>query len=423
MFGSLYTSLSGLLGFQKALDVVSNNVANVNTPGFKGSDVFFRDLAFQDGGLSDQSLAGTGVSDGGVKVDGSRIRFLQGELQETSNDTDVAIDGNGFFILKDPQSNERFYTRAGQFVFDNDDFLIEPTSGARVQALNDAGALDDVTLAGFRSSRAEATSEVTFTGNLSLGDNEHEIEDINVFDADGNQRTLRLRFVNNNIVNPGSWLVEVFETGVDPVATGEIRFAGNGSPTEDFNSIDVFLVSNENTAAPELDADGNPIELDQEGFTFALNFGDPGTFEGATSFSGGPDSTLETADDIDGRGIGAITTITFDIEGKLNFNYSNGDEVDGQQLALAFFLNPQELLPIGENSFVATENANIDIGVATDGPFGEIRARNIELANVELSREFADIIVVQRGFQASSQVLNISSELLERLYNSVGGNG
>lgn len=401
MSGAFYTSLSGLLSFQKALDAVSNNVANINTLGYKGSDVFFRDLTSGSGSLNDLHLTTPREGGGaGVSVNGARRSFAQGELQETNNATDIAIDGNGFFIISD--DDELRYTRAGQFSFNEDEVLVDANSGGTVMTLGDDGNLRTVSLAGLRSSESSSTTEVKFTGNLSLGADEHELSQVFVFDDNGARRTLRVKFTNNNETTAGEWSVEVFEEGADPITTGTIRFAGNGSPVAGANSLLVNLSNSESL-----------INLD---------FGAPESFDGATSLSGGEESTLE-AGDIDGRGLGALATVAFNDRGELVLSYSNGEEEVGPKIALAYFENVEQLVSIGNNSFVTDGAVEPVYGFAGEGAFGDIRPGSVELANVELSQEFADIIILQRGFQASSQILNVTNELIERLYNSTGGRG
>jgi len=142
-FSSIYTSLTGLAGFSEALNVISNNVANLNSPGFKASEVLFRDLGPFGAGSDSNSSSGLDDNPGqGTKYDGSLQDFSQGTFQSTGNPTDLAINGNGFFVLKDSKG-QIFYTQNGQFTFDANGYLIDSASKSRVQALSNGQLSED----------------------------------------------------------------------------------------------------------------------------------------------------------------------------------------------------------------------------------------------------------------------------------------
>jgi flagellar hook-basal body protein len=195
MFSSIYTALSGMLGFSKGLDVIGNNVANLNTPGFKASELQFRDLFYRyglsEGGASFEQV-GAGVTTGST-----RTVFNQGQLQDTGNDFDAAIDGNGFFVLR--KDGETFYTRNGQFEIDEDGFLIEQSSQARVAAVVD-GRLTDININGLRVNPPRATTEVKFNQFLAGSDTTHQVPNIVVTDAAGGAHAFTLNFTKANSV-------------------------------------------------------------------------------------------------------------------------------------------------------------------------------------------------------------------------------
>ena len=141
---------------QKNLDTVSNNIANMNTPGFRGGESFYKSLSF--GGES------SGGQSYGTQISGLGYRFAAGEIRRTGNATDLAISGNGFFTLM--QNDELLYTRAGQFVFDENGVLVDRNSGANVAAFDESGKLVELTLSDKRVLQPEATTKVEFTGNL-----------------------------------------------------------------------------------------------------------------------------------------------------------------------------------------------------------------------------------------------------------------
>lgn len=399
ILSSAYISLTGLLTFSKALDTVSDNVANLNTPGFKAADLFFSSLQANDG-FAGLGQGGGDIPGSGATVTGASRRFAQGELRETGTATHLAIDGAGFFVLRD--ADGLVLTRAGQFQLDDQGRLVDPTGERTVQGIDASGRLFDIVIDRLQTNPPRATSSVTFTGNLSVGSTTHSVTR-NVFDAQGKEVALTFAFTNNTAVTPGSWLVKVTNPAGTELLNGEIRFQGSGAPAPGFNTLQVTLTSDNGTPS-----------------TVALNFGTPGAFDGATSFSAGSSSTL-AASSSDGFGIGRLTEFTFDDKGVLTLKFSNGQTVTGPRVALASVPDPSQLKSETGSIFVAAEGQRIEFGRPGEGGLGRLAPRSVELANVELSREFADIIILQRGFQASSQVLNISSQLIEDVYNNLSG--
>ena len=142
LLGALYKAMSGLNAFTKGLDNLSNNVANLNTTGYKANDVFYRELTGKgDSGNSNET--GSQILTGqGVEVGGTKVRFADGELAETGEDTDLAISGNGLFILRD--GTDEYYTRAGEFELDSDGYLVDPGTGLRVAKIDESGNLQDI---------------------------------------------------------------------------------------------------------------------------------------------------------------------------------------------------------------------------------------------------------------------------------------
>jgi flagellar hook protein FlgE len=384
--------------------VVSNNLANLNTPGFKQSELQFRDLFYQLGleqGSGSQDQVGQGVN-----ANSSRVQFRQGDFRDSANtgntnNVDAAISGNGFFILR--KDGQTFYTRNGDFQFDADENLIEITSGARVAGIVDGG-LVDVNRRGLLINAPKPTTEVKFSGNLSVDANDPNANPpqdplsvtTNVIDSTGASRQLTIKFTNNKSVTARSWLVQVSDTS-GQVASGEIRFQGDGSPEVGFNSI-----------AFDYAPGGSPPT------TIRLNFGTPGSISQATGLSGGTTSTLK-ADSQNGIGPGSVVNTSFDETGKLTLNYSNGQKATGTQLALANFNSLQDLTLKGDNLFVPREGQLPTLGAPSEKGLGKIAPNKIELSNVQLTEQFTDIVILQRGFQASSQVISVTNEMLQQL--------
>jgi flagellar hook protein FlgE len=395
MFSSIYTGLTGLLSFSRGLDSLSNNVGNMNTPGFKSSELIFRDLLYHYG-LSNGEQGGFRMSLGqGVTADVSTYRFRLGETKDTGNALDVAIDGNGFFILS--RDREMLYTRNGQFEFGEDGYLVEKATGARVASFQGSGQLGNINIAEYRTSPPTATSQITFVGNLSRGGTTHPVNNVTVFDAVGGSHALNLTFTNNNAVVSGSWLVEIRDSANAMVANGEIRFQGNGSPAVGFNNM-TFTFSPAGAPASNI----------------TLFFGDPGSFSGATNFSGGTTSDMRV-DTQNGRAAGSLTETTFDERGYLTLKYSNGETVQGPRLALAWFDDLQRLTQLDGARFRAEGNQQVRIEAPGEGIMGSIVPKSVELSNVELTEEFTNMVIIQRGYQASSQVITVANEMLQQL--------
>jgi len=395
--GTIYTASTGMLTFSKGLDTVSNNVANLNTPGFKRSDLLFRDLFYQyqqsgeDNSQLSSQQSGAGVTDAGTVTS-----FAQGDLQQTGNETDFAINGNGFFILRD--TDKQLYTRSGQFEFDDNGFLSSTALDTKVAGFDASNNLVDININDFRTSPAQPTSEISFVGNLSTGATEHVVESVDLIDSLGNTETFELTFTNNNSATPRSWLLTIRDSSDEEVATDlEIRFQADGSPEAEFNQV-VFSHTPDDAAATDV----------------TLNFGDPGQFNGATYFSAGTTSSL-AVDSQNGIAQGSFLGLDVSSDGLLEARYSNNETAEVGRLALAWFTDLQSMRQIGNGIFLVTGDQQPVIEQASSGVMGEIVGGSIEISNVELTQEFTDLIIIQRGFQASSQIMSASNEMIQEL--------
>ncbi|MDH5228902.1 MAG: flagellar basal-body rod protein FlgF [Gammaproteobacteria bacterium] len=401
MFTSVYSGLSGMLSFSKGLDVLSDNIANLNTPGYKGNDLLFNDLIYQYRLAGSQGNYASQQIGNGVQANQTTTFFGQGDIQNTGNDTDVALDGNGFFVLRDGQHT--YYTRAGQFEVDDDGYLISKVANSYVMGLSN-GSLSKINVKQYRIDPPSATSIIQFTNNLSIGSSSHVVNNINVFDSDGGQHQLRMTFTNNNAVTPRSWLIDVEDQfGNILLAGGEIRYQGNGSPEAGFNSVN-FAFSPSGVASSNV----------------TLDFGADGTFVGSTGFIEGTVSTL-SVDSADGHQLGSQTTLTFDEDGNISVNYSNGQSRQFDRLAIANFDSLQSLKRLSNSRFEAVNGQSPTLGYANLQGMGKLVAGGIESSNVELTQQFTDMIIIQRGYQASSQILTTANEMIQQLLDMAKG--
>ncbi len=394
--GTIYKATTGLYAFSKGLDAVSNNVANLNTPGYKKNDTLFRDLYYQyqiaghTGDDANFSRVGSGVV-----TKGSLVDYSQGDIQETGNDTDLAIKGNGFFILR--QADATFFTRIGQFQFDEDNYLYSPQLEARVAGLDGNGRLTDISIGQLRNIAHEATTQIRFAGNLATASASHAIEDVEVVDGLGTKRKLKINFSKNLIgEHERSWIVTVEDEEDNIVARDlEIRFDNSGSPEQGYNSVS-FAYSGEDAASQ----------------TIELFFGAPGSRSNATV--SGAASNL-AADHINGHQTGALLRVNIESDGTVQLEYSNEEKRQAGRVALAWFDQMQALTQLGDGIFLAPENLAVNIAHPTADVMGEIVDDSIEISNIELSQEFTRLIVLQRGFQGASQTINAANELIQQL--------
>jgi flagellar hook protein FlgE len=388
MIDSVYIALTGLHGYEKGLRVISNNAANLNTPGFKCSSLQFADLYYAGGNASGGETAAYVQYGYGLSTLGTRFNFQQGQFQSTGNDLDLAVDGLGFFVLKDTDGKVH-YTRDGQFSFNADGVLVSTTTGEQVMAFDASGALGTISVASLKESAAHATANVSFSGNLSSTATSATVSGVTAIDSLGTSHTLSLKLEPVS-GSPDTWNVTVLE-GSTTVGTGQIAFI-NGQPDPAQSKITV-------TYSPSGAASGS-LTLD---------------FSTVTSYDSGSRSTVTMASQ-DGHTAGSLVRTTFDGDGVLSLSYGNGQTVKGPRLALARFSSSEAVASVGTNEFEATIPGAWQTKPAGDGGFGTVRSGMIESSNVDLSQEFSDLIIMQRGYQASSQIISTANEMLAELF-------
>jgi flagellar hook protein FlgE len=384
MFQALFNSLSGLFSFSKSLNTVSNNVANMNTPGFRGSDTFFSNV---DGGR-------------GTTIAGQGLRTTAGDMRQTGTPTDLAINGNGFFILRDDSGN-LYYTRAGQFRFNEQGILSDSVTGYSVMSIDNVGNLSTIDLDTYRTLPPQATSAINMVGNIAPGSPSASVGNISIYDGSGQLHTLTATLTDNSAVTPNSYTVSVKDETGAVVGTGTIGFGTEGTPLTGANKINLSLTY---------------LGVTQ---TTVLNFGTPGAFDGARHLAG--IATNLGAQVVDGHPLLGISNLSFDDKGVLQLVYSSTEKRTGPQIALASFPNESSLELVGGRLISGSSVQNREIGRPGEGVFGHIAGGSLELANVDLTQEFADMIIIQRGYQASSRVMTVSNQMIEELYNSTRG--
>lgn len=392
MIESIYVGMTGLSGFSRGLRVIANNTTNLNTPGFKSSSLQFSDSFYANGGNSGSKFSQLGY---GLSFAGTSMSFKQGELRQTGNGLDLAVDGKALFMLKD-DGGRITYTRAGQFQFNDDGVLVSKTTGAKVMGLDDSGNRGEISISGLNTIGAKASTLLKFSGNLSSAATlPQTVSGVTVVDAAGTAHTLSLRVTNTTATTPGSWRVELME-GTTVVGTGQLIFQ-DGKPT---------------TATAKLSMTFTPTG--QAAIPLSLDFSSD-----VTSFATGTLSSLAFGS-TDGYTPAELASTAFDAAGTLILTYANGQTVKGSKLSLGRFDTTDAIKAVGDNEFESTDDGSWHFGTAGNA-FGSVRSGYVEISNVDLSQEFSDLVIMQRGYQASSQVISTANEMLQELFSMKKG--
>jgi flagellar hook protein FlgE len=458
------------------MDVIGNNVANVNTNGFKRGRVIFQDLlsqTIQGASRPNNERGGVNPKQVGLGMTVAAIDTImtQGSIETTGIRTDVAIQGDGFFVHKN--GDVVLYTRQGNLNVDSNFNLVNPSNGFRVQGWNAeinadgewkisaGGPTEDIMIPIAEKSPAKATTKIKLSSNLdsrvdrvlnpSQATND-EIQngsvrdvDISFYDSQGNMYNATVRMSK---VDVNTWQASILQVEgknfVDGSARFDVGISGNtdvitGATTDrdaiylSFNDkgqligISETLNPDDRVTTGELTAnlsvrindgtvnsgiDGNP----QLGYlqNIEVSFGIAGNQSNSvTQFAANSSTKMY---DFDGYEMGYMSSFQIDTEGVVTAFYSNGQIRDVAQLAMASFTNPNGLEKSGDTYFSETINsgrAMIDVPGTQNR--GTILPGSLEMSNVNLADEFTDMIVTQRGFQANSRTINTSDQMLQEL--------
>ena len=456
MMRSLYSGVSGMQNHQTRLDVIGNNVSNVNTTGFKRGRVNFQDMISQQltgAAKPTEEVGGVNPKEVGLGMTVASIDtiFTQGNLQSTGVSTDIAIQGNGFFVLKNGQ--ETFYTRAGTFGVDSEGTLVNPANGLRVQGwmaqevngemvINTAGSTEDLIIPIGQKDAAKATTNVDFACNLNKntqileeGASDSDIlkatwgTETKVYDSFGNEHMLSVSFtrvpgtnnqwqatVNVDAENAAETMTRVGLGTTDGVEnTFVVTFDNFGrlqSVTDSAGNVtnengQVSIQASFNVPGGNPDAEGNPLRQ-----TMNINLGTIGSIENTiTQFA---ESSSTKAFYQDGYTMGYLDNFKIDASGIITGVYSNGTTRAIGQIAMASFTNQNGLEKAGDNTYVASNNSGLaNIGTSGVAGKGSLLAGALEMSNVDLTEQMTDMIVTQRGFQANSKTIQTADTLLD----------
>ncbi|MDZ7638763.1 MAG: flagellar hook protein FlgE [Bryobacterales bacterium] len=426
MFTAFSSALSALAGHTTAVDVVGNNLANLNTIGFKRSDVSFYDLLSRTLGAGGQTQVGMGV---GRPI--TTRQFNQGSIQSSSGRLDAAIQGEGFFVVKDANGGI-MYTRAGNFKKAGDGALLTAT-GESVQGwvadadgnLLTTGAVRDIVVPEGSLRPATATDNLFLTMNLdasALNDSTSLIKvPLRVYDSLGNEMIVTLQY-QKTAANAWEVSVEQLDPTVGvitqpaPPTTIPITFNSDGT----LATIDSVSVS---PAVPDpiptIDIEIDPVESGANTFVgpaaIKLNLFSATKAPLVTQFA---QPTAVAGIVQDGKPAAQLSRVAVGDAGILVAQYSDGTEGIIGQLAMAGIGNPDTLIAIGNNGYrVSSGTAEPTIGVAGSGGRGTIVGGAIEGSTADMAREFTNLIVYQRGYQANARVITTADELSAETIN------
>ncbi|MBI9105137.1 MAG: flagellar hook protein FlgE [Spirochaetales bacterium] len=457
MMRSLYAGVSGLQNHQVRMDVIGNNISNINTIGFKKGRVNFQDMLSQSmSGASrpTNELGGVNPKQVGLGMSVASIDTIhtQGSMQSTGVTTDLAVQGNGFFVMAG--GAKQYYTRAGAFGVDEVGTLVNPSNGMRVQGwmaetidgeayINTASDVGDLVIPVGGKDPAAATTQVDLACNLdkrldlipegaaegTIRENTWTI-DKDIYDNFGNVHRMRVSFTKLEGTE-NSWQATASIDPGNEIATNTLAEVGAEN-----NADGTFIVNFNNLGTLQSVTDAQGDVLDQGGLqvqlsfdvagatageggapvrqTFNLNLGEAGSVVNTVTQFAETSSTKAFRQN--GYGMGYLENFKIDQSGKITGVYSNGTNRTLGQLALATFTNQSGLEKAGESTFVVTNNSgDPNIGPTGVAGKGKIIAGALEMSNVDLAEQFTDMIVTQRGFQANSKTITTSDAMLQEL--------
>jgi len=422
-FSAMATAISGLESNGSMLSVVSDNIVNSNTNGFKTSRAEFHNVLAADV-LS--SASGSQIGNG-VRIGGITNQFTQGSITRTDRSTDLAINGNGFFVVKGDAAGLT-YTRDGAFRFDKEGWLTT-LGGERVQAYGVSpegkitGTLGDIRIP-YAAIPAKTTNHLEVHVNLDArtepgtpidltrpDETSHFSTTSQIFDSIGNSHPINIYF---NKTGNGTWEWHAMADGAEFAGGEKGKQSEMARGTLNFDALGKLQHSDQqlvNTAF------SNGAIPDQQ---IKFDFGDPiddlGTGQRGTTQYGSKSSIFRNVQD--GWSAGTLSDTIIDTDGTITGVYSNGQNRTLGQMALARFEATENLIKVGANQFKeTTESGQALLGKPKTSGRGALMTKSLEQSNTDLAKEFVDMIKAQRGFQASAKSITSANEMLEEVIN------
>ena len=443
MLTSLYTAISGMNANGTALSVIGDNIANLNTIGFKSSSVSFGDVLSQ----SLASASGSSQIGRGVQVTGVSPLFSQGSFETSANGLDLAIDGDGLFMVE--SGGSRYYTRAGQFSLDRNGNIVNPDGLILQGYLADAAGNVTGTTGNLQIATSQSPANPSTAVSMAINLDASETAPAAAFTLDGNGDGLRNDPANYNFSNTttiydaqggahqatmyfvktadNAWTVH-YAYG-DPNNAGQLMEGGQtsggaGNPpvgaavtqAMTFNTNGSLVNDNSGTAITFTFGGGVPAQ------NVNFNFG---TGTGEVPAGTGLDMSTQYASDFsvmsvtqNGYAAGALRSVSVSDAGIITGVFTNGQTRAIGQVALARFIAPTELTKMGRNLYAESfDSGQPIVGMANSSGLGKILPNSLELSNVDLAQEFVKMISSQRGFEANSKIITTTDQLLQQLVN------
>jgi flagellar hook protein FlgE len=397
---------TGLTASSKQMEVIGNNLANSNTVGFKASSTLFANMMNQ--GLSS---AGSLAAGQGVEVTDMPTQFVQGSFENTGSATDMAIDGEGFFMVKDT-GGVPLYTRAGAFHIDKKGNLVDG-KGYKVQGYSIEDEIlstvpGDIFLE--KAKNATATTKVSFGANLN--ENTAELGEFNVsqnvYDSKGGVHTLTLTFAKT--ANAGEWDYSATFDGIDTGLADTLTFEADGT-------LDTLAMTDVTIAIDAADPD---IADKLKGATIGDASGEiTWTVASDTTdkLTGYASTSVIRSLNSDGFASGDLRSLNIDNNGIINGVYTNGEVVELARISLANFLDPSALKKNGNYFGETTGSGKATPNPAGTGGLGEIQSNSLEVSNTDVAKEFINMIAAQRAYQASAKMITTADTMLTELMN------
>jgi flagellar hook protein FlgE len=422
MPSSFSTALSGLRGNSDAVNVVANNLANMNTIAYKTSVAEFADLIYQQIG---QNNAGVPFQVGlGTAPINVIRRFDQGTIQSTSGLLDAAIQGTGFFIVRQGEAN--FYTRAGNFQLNKEGQLVDGSSDLVQGWIENASGVvntnlpvGDIVIPVGQTLAPIATGQVQLRMNLDATATTGALfsAPLQVFDSLGNTHTLTFSFTKAAT----GWDLDVTLPGADVGSTNATESILTGAPVNVTFDANGVLV-NPNSPPPTPPPFNLP--LDSSAFTLADGASPLNISWNLLDSLGNPEVTqfaqasAVSSTSQDGRASAQLNSVSITDGGKVMGAFSDGQTKQLAQIALAAFVSPGTLAAVGGNKYaVSTASGTPAIGAADTGGRGSIVGSSLEASDVDIATEFTSLMTFQRSFQANSRVITTADQLNQEAIN------
>ena len=395
-------ALSGLNAAQQDLDVTANNIANVDTTGFKSSTTEFADLFSS----SQQGVSSTAVGNG-TSVSEVSQQFTQGNIDSTGNNLDLAISGNGFFTMSD--NGALSYTRDGQFQEDSDGYVTD-SQGNRLQVYPplanggfNTGGLTSLNLT-TNESAPQATTNVSLTANLPADatvptgafnpadpNSYNDTTSLTTYDSLGAAHTSSLYFIKGAAAN--AWTVQLYVDGNAVGTPQALDYSDTGALTAPASGQITFPAYTPATGAAPMNLTFNFANTTQDGSTFGV-----------------------TANTQNGYTTGTLVGININSTGVVQAQFTNGNSVNLGQIALANFANPQGLQQQANQSWVQTYASGAPVaGTAGQAGLGTVQSGAVEESNVDITAQLVNMITAQRDFQANAQMVTTDDQITQTI--------